>query len=410
MRVLIVTQYFWPENFRINDLALGLQERGHRVEVLTGLPNYPTGSLFEGYRAFNRLTEDFQGVRVHRVPLIPRGGGGGARLALNYLSFAGAGALLAPWRVRGRFDVILVFEPSPITVGIPALVLRRTLRAPVLFWVQDLWPESLSATGAVRSRPVLGAVERMVRAIYRGCDRILVQSEAFVAPVRRLAGEGARIQYFPNSAEAFYRPVEPGEGDAAVPPLPEGFRVMLAGNLGAAQDLPTVLDAAERMRGRTDVHWLLVGDGRMRPWVEEQVRERGLGGTVHLLGSHPPEAMPHFFARADVLLATLRRDPIFASTIPSKVQSYMACARPILAALDGEGARVVTEAGAGVAVPAEDPAALADAVARLADLPAAERAGMGARGRRYFLEHFEREMLLDRLEGWMREMADGRAA
>lgn len=406
MRVLIVTQYFWPENFRINDLALGLRDRGHRVEVLTGLPNYPSGRLFEGYGPFRPRREDFQGVVVHRVPLIPRGGGGGVRLALNYLSFAGLGALLAPWRVRGRFDVILVFEPSPITVGIPALVLKRTRRAPVMFWVQDLWPESLSATGAVRSPAILKAVERLVRAIYRGCDRILVQSEAFVDPVRRLAGESARVQYFPNSAEAFYRPVDPASGNGSVPPLPGGFRVMLAGNLGAAQDLPTVLDAAERLRGRGDVHWLLVGDGRMRGWVEEQVSARGLGGTVHLLGAHPPEAMPHFFARADVLLATLRREPIFASTIPSKVQSYMACARPILAALDGEGARVVTEAGAGVAVPAEDPAALADAVARLAALPAAEREAMGARGRRYFMEHFEREMLLDRLEGWMREMTE----
>jgi colanic acid biosynthesis glycosyl transferase WcaI len=405
VRVLIVTQYFWPESFRINDLAVGLRERGHRVTVLTGIPNYPAGRFFPGYGVLRRRREEYQGVQVVRVPLVPRGAGSGVRLALNYLSFAATGAVLARSAVPGGFDVILAYEPSPITVGIPALVLRRAKRAPLLFWVQDLWPESLSATGAVRSPAVLRAVERMVRRIYRGCDRILVQSQAFVAPVEKLAGGRERIRYFPNSAEPFYRPVprEGAEGDFSG--LPRGFRIMMAGNLGAAQDLGTILDAAERLRHRDDVHWVLVGDGRMRAWVEAQVAERGLARSVHLLGRHPPEAMPHFFAHADVLLATLRRDPIFASTIPSKVQSYLACARPIIAAMDGEGARVVVEAGAGVGVPAQDPAALADAVARMADLSPAERACMGARGRAYFLEHFEREMLLDRLEGWMREVA-----
>ncbi|MBW3569604.1 MAG: glycosyltransferase family 4 protein [Gemmatimonadetes bacterium] len=409
MRILIVTQYFWPENFRINDLAAGLVERGHEVTVLTGVPNYPGGRFFDGYGLFRRGREEFNGVRVHRVPLGPRGGAGGVRLGANYLSFALSASVLAPLAARGRFDVVFVYEPSPITVGIPALVLKRIKRAPVLFWVQDLWPESLSATGAVRSPRILRAVERLVRRIYRGSDLILVQSEAFAPSVARLAGGDERIRYFPNTAEAFYRPV-PREAAAGLPPLPDGFRVMLAGNIGAAQDFGTVLAAAERLRDRPDVHWLVVGDGRMRQWVQEQVAARGLGGTVHLLGPHPPERMPGFFAHADVLLASLRRDPIFASTIPSKVQSYMACARPIIAALDGEGARVVEESGAGLACPASDPDALADRVRTLAALPAAERARMGERGRAYFLEHFEREMLLDRLNGWMEELVNGAAS
>jgi colanic acid biosynthesis glycosyl transferase WcaI len=254
---------------------------------------------------------------------------------------------------------------------------------------------------------VLRVVERLVRRIYAACDRILVQSEAFFAPVEAAGGARDRIRYFPNSAEAFYRPLEKGKGEGRVPALPPGFRVMMAGNLGAAQDLPTVLAAAERLRDRADVHWLLVGDGRMRPWVEEQIRARDLAGTVHLLGSHPPEDMPRFFAEADVLLATLRRDPIFASTIPSKVQSYMACARPILAGMDGEGARVVEVAGAGASCPAEDPDALAAAVLRLSEMSVTERDAMGERGREYFLKHFEREALLNQLEGWMRELKTG---
>lgn len=410
MRLLIVTQYFWPENFRINDLAVGLRERGHEVTVYTGKPNYPGGRFFEGYGFFGRAVEDHGGVRVLRVPLIARGSASGFRLALNYLSFALFASALAPLRCRGPFDAILVYEPSPITVGLPALVLKALRRAPVLFWVQDLWPESLSATGAVRAQWILGLVERLVRIVYRGCDRILVQSRAFVGPVSRLGVEEERILYFPNSAEALYRPVAAAEAEAERRLLPQGFVVMFAGNIGAAQDFETILGAAERLKSQPDIHWAIIGDGRMLSWVEREVARRGLHATVHLLGRHPVETMPRFFALADALLVTLRRDPIFALTIPAKVQSYLACARPVIAALEGEGARVIEEAGAGIAVAAEQPQALAEAVLRLSRMPQQERAAMGLRGRAYFTAHFERELLIGQLEGWMRECTGGRDA
>jgi colanic acid biosynthesis glycosyl transferase WcaI len=405
LRILVLTQYFWPEDFRINDLARGLHERGHTVTVLTGVPNYPDGQFFAGYGARGPREQDYHGVRVLRVPLVSRGQAKGARLAMNYASFALSASVLGALRARGGFDVILVFEPSPITVGIPALVLRRVTGAPVLFWVQDLWPEILQGLGVIRSRRAVRGIERLARFIYRGCDRILVQSRAFAPSVERLGG-GGRIRYFPNTAEDFYRPVLVDEAEG-VPPLPEGFRVMVAGNIGASQAFPTLIGAAERLREHTDIHFLVVGDGRMRPWVEEQVRERGLERTVHLLGRHPAERMPHFFAHADALLATLGREPVFEFTIPSKVQSYLACAKPVIASLDGEGARVVREAG-GIACPAEDSEALAQAVLALRETDPAQRAAMGARARAYFLEHFDREMLMERLEGWMHELAEGR--
>jgi|SRR5688572_15123541 len=405
MRIVIVTQYFWPESFRINDLALGLRSRGHEVTVYTGKPNYPEGRFFRGYGFFGRSTEDYQGVKVIRVPLLPRGGGGPARLVLNYLSFALLASLLAPLRCRGEYDAILVYEPSPITVGLPAVVLKWTKRAPLLFWVQDLWPENLEATGMVRAPWVLHLVARFARFLYRRSDLVLVQSEAFTAPIRALGIEAAKIRYYPNSAESLYRPVA---ADAPPPPgqpsLPDGFRVMFAGNIGAAQDFETILGAAELTREERGVHWTIVGDGRMHSWVAAEVARRGLAGTVHLLGRHPLESMPPLFARADAMLVTLRNEPVFALTIPSKLQSYLACGRPILAALDGEGARVVREAGAGVAVRPGDAPALAAAALELARMPRAEREAMGERGRRYFERHFERALLLARLEGWGREL------
>ncbi|HUF80087.1 MAG TPA: glycosyltransferase family 4 protein [Burkholderiales bacterium] len=405
MRVLIVTQYFWPEVFRINDLALGLRERGHDVTVFTGKPNYPEGRFFPGYGFFGRATEDYHGVRVIRAPLLPRGGGGRVSLFFNFASFALFGSLLAPLRCGGRYDAILVYEPSPVTVGLPALVLKRVKHSPVLFWAQDLWPETLSATGAVRAPWVLSMVDRLVRFIYRHCDLVLVQSRAFAPHVQAQGVPAEKIRYYPNSAEALYRAaaVEPQAPERGL--LPPGFRVMFAGNIGAAQDFETILAAAERLRAERGIHWVIVGDGRRQPWVEAEIGRRDLGATVHLLGRHPVESMPRFFALADALLVTLRNEPIFSLTIPTKIQSYLACGRPIVAALDGEGARVVRESGAGLAVRAGTAGALADAVLRLHRMPAAEREAMGRRGREYFEAHFERSMLLSRLEQWMLELA-----
>ncbi|MDE2118963.1 MAG: glycosyltransferase family 4 protein, partial [Betaproteobacteria bacterium] len=186
--------------------------------------------------------------------------------------------------------------------------------------------------------------------------------------------------------------------------LPQGFRVMFAGNIGAAQDFGMILAAAEKLRPYADIQWLILGDGRMLPWVKEQIEMRGLGGTVHLLGQHPVESMPGYFALADAMLVTLRREPVFALTVPSKIQSYLACGKPIIAALDGEGARIVREASAGIAVPAEDSEGLASAVLEMYRMTEAERQAMGGRGLQYFRENFEREMLLGRMDGWLEEL------
>jgi glycosyltransferase involved in cell wall biosynthesis len=278
----------------------------------------------------------------------------------------------------------------------------------VLLWVQDLWPESIAATGALRNRTLLGVIGGLVRWIYRGCDRVLVQSRAFAPSVQSHGVPSERIRYLPNSAEAFYRRVPRAANGAEESELPAGFRVVFAGNIGAAQDFATILAAADHVRNRKDIQWIVFGDGRMRAWVANEIQTRGLEQTFHLLGHRPAESMPRYFAQADVLLVTLRRDPIFAYTIPSKLQSYLACGKPIVAALEGEGGRIVTESGAGWAVASEDPSALADAVLAAAALPSAAREEIGNRGEAYFREHFEREKLLSRLEQELAEVVKAR--
>lgn len=406
MRILIVTQYFWPENFRVNDLVEELVGRGHQITVLTGLPNYPGGRFFAGYGLSGPYREERGGARVVRVPLVPRGNGSGFRLALNYVSFAAAASFFGPLRLGRNYDVIFVHEPSPITVGLPAIVMKRLTGAPIVFWVLDLWPENVSATGAVRSPRVLGWIGNLVRFIYRRCDHILVASRGFVPKVVAAGGEETRIGYLPNWAESEYGPKT--RSAPAPTPLPVGFRVMFAGNVGAAQDFPAILDAAQQLKTETRIQWIILGEGRMLDWVRSEIARRDLAGTVHLLGQYPASSMPAFFAHADAMLVSLSDDPVFALTVPAKVQSYLACGRPIVAMLNGEGAHVVQEARAGIVCTPGDGAGLARAVLELARMGHAEREQLGANGLAYSLAEFGRETLMRLLEHRLIEAARAR--
>lgn len=403
MHVLIVSQYFWPETFRINDIATDLVRRGHQVSVLTGYPNYPSGRLFTGYRMRGVSREVREGVEIVRIPLTLRGEGGGMRLMLNYLSFAVAATVLGPFWCRGRYDLVLCYQLSPLTVGLPAAVLAALRRIPLLFWVQDLWPQSLAATGAVRSPALLRVVADFARALYRRSARILVQSRAFVEPISQLGIAREKLLFLPNSAESFYRPLDPATV-AAPAPLPAGLRILFAGNVGAAQGFDTIIDAAALLATEADIHWLIVGEGRELAQVKAEVARRRLTACIRFFGRYPAETMPAWFAHAHVLLASLRPAPVFSLTIPSKLQSYLACGRPVLAALDGEGARIVAEAGAGLTVPAGDARALADAVLLMRGLSDAERESMGRRGREYYDVNFDRDLILDRLENLMKQL------
>lgn len=400
MRLLVVTQYFWPENFRINDLIAELVRRGHQVVVLTGWPNYPDGRVFDEFRDHPRDFDEYEGARIVRVPLLPRGRDG-VRLLLNYLTFAVSASLLGLWRLRGRqFDAILAYEPSPITVGIPAGVFRAFKKAPLAFWVLDLWPETLQAIGVVRSKLLLHLVGKLVASIYKRCDLILAQSKSFVPAIAKYAGRGARIEYFPSWSDSVFSAADV-EAATEIPVKQGSFNILFAGNIGEAQDFPAILAAAERLKDFPNIRWLIVGDGRMARWVAEEVKARGLEACVSMPGRYPVERMPSFFKHADALLVSLKDEPIFALTIPGKLQSYLAAGIPVLAMLNGEGAEVVEKGGAGLACRAGDSEALADAVLRLSGMSIDERNAMGMKGVVLSKQEFGREKLIGQLEGWL---------
>ena len=407
MNVLLITQYFWPETFGINALVGALRHRGIEVTVLTGQPNYPEGQIFPGYSAWRVIREDFLGAEVVRLPLLPRGKSSALRLALNYLSFILAGYSLGPWLLRHRrFDAVFVYAPSPLLQALPAIWLAWIKRAPLALWVQDLWPESLSATGFVRNRVVLNRVTQVIRFIYRHTDRILVPSRAFFRPIEELAGDPARIFYYPNAwVEESANEEQSTALQSLTTDISNGFSVVFAGNLGTAQSLETVIDAADRLQKMAvAVCFFLIGSGSQSDWLEEEVRRRGLENVV-LPGRFALSAMPAFYAAASALLVSLRDEPIFALTIPSKVQGYLAAGKPIIASLNGEGARIVIEASAGVVSAAGDSGALADAVLKLYRLDADKRAKMGENARRYATENFSLDRLAADLEIQLDELS-----
>lgn len=404
MKVLVLSQHYWPESFRVNEVVLSLRQAGCDVSVLTGQPNYPDGRVFDGYLARGMGRDRHaEGYSIYRVPLVPRGRSGSLRLVLNYLSFLVSASVLGPWLLRGqRFDVVFVYATSPILQVIAAIVLKRLKGAQLVTWVQDLWPQALEVTGFVRNRRVLETVASVVRWIYRHSDLLLVQSRASIADVQSMAG-GTPVVYHPNPGELAFGQALVVTGDPVLV-LEPGFNVVFAGNLGTVQALDTVMDAAELLRAHRDVRLVLIGSGSRSEWLQQEISRRALD-NVRLAGRFAPQAMPAIMAQASALLVSLARGPTLNQTVPSKVQAYLAAGRPIVACLDGEGARVVEEAGAGVACPAEDAEGLAGAILRLQAASSEDLQRMGGAGRSYYEQHFEPAALADRLVERFREVS-----
>lgn len=395
MKILIWSQYFWPENFRINDLAASLQQSGMQVTVLTGKPNYPDGTVFPGYKADGILRERYLGVQVVRLPLVPRGNGTPLRLAFNYLSFILSSYILAPFILRRcKYDVIFVYALSPLLQALPAVLIARLKRAPLVIWVQDLWPESLTAIGLTEKRWVVRVMEALVRYIYRKANFILIQSEGFREPVGRLANDPKKILYFPNTA-----PLAPDcciTNSEVISQLQSCFSVVFAGNVGKAQSLETILDAADLLRMKRNIRIFIIGSGSREAWLAKEIDRRKLPNIV-LIGRLPYASMQAILEAASALLVTLVASPALSQTIPSKLQAYLAAGRPVIASLNGEGATIVRAARAGFACPAEDAEALTAAMLKLYSLSPSQRNLLGSNGRSYFEEHFESSKSLKKI-------------
>jgi len=397
MRVLILSQYYPPEpDPKIRALGIDLTRRGHRVQVITGFPNYPQGRLYPGWRQrlWRRMRTD--GLDVWRLPLYTDHSRSQLRRSLNYLSFAVSASLLAPALSRPA-DVMWVYS-APLTIGIPAWWTGLWRRIPFVFNVHDMWPETVVATGMMKEGPAVRRLESLAKFIYRRAAAITVVSPGFK---RLLVSKGVpeeKVYFIPNWAdEDLYRPVPRDKSLAAGHGLSGKFNIVYGGNLGAAQALDSVLEAAASLQDLERVQFVLIGEGMEEARLRRKAEAMRLD-NVRFVGWQPAADMPAFFGLADVLLMHLRREPLFDITIPGKTFVYLACGRPILCAVGGDTGEIVREAGAGLLCPPEDPAALAQTVRTFYSMPPERREAMGESGRRAHLARYSRAVLVDRHE------------
>ena len=405
LNILIVTPHFYPENFRINDFAEAFTKRGHEISVLTGVPDYPEGKFYDGYGLFKKNREIYNGIKIYRVPLIPRGSGSNIRLALNYISFIFGALFTSLFMMKNEFDIVFVFEPSPITVGIPAIFIKKIKKIPLCFWVLDLWPESVVSAGNLKSSFIPRILNPIVRYIYKHSDRILVSSNGFIHSIVDKGISKDKIEFFPQWAEPIFKPMKSNK--FLLTGVPEkSFKIMFAGNIGEAQDFPSIIEAARQLRHNQDIQWVVLGGGRREEWVKSKIKEYELENSFHLLGSFPLEKMPEFYANADAMLFSLKDEYIFSITIPAKVQSYLACGKPILAMVNGEGGKVVVDAKAGFSCAAESPHELVQNILKMKTMREKDLSEMGENARIYYNDNFERSYLFDKAENIFRTMCE----
>jgi glycosyltransferase involved in cell wall biosynthesis len=387
MKILLVSQYFYPEPFIINDLVKTLVEHGHEVVVYTGKPNYPEGEIYEGFEANGFVEDKFNGnVKVYRVPLRPRHKSGAKNLVLNYLSFIYSGIKYSSRIKENNFDVIFSFGLSPITAVIPAIYIKYKFKKRLTLWVQDLWPESLVATGYIKNKFLLYPITLLVKWIYRNCDQILVQSKGFKIPVSHHTQK--ELIYYPNSIK-----VEKNKSLLSLPSklsetLKNNFCLVFAGNLGKAQALEVILDAAENLRDLKKFKIIFVGSGSLSKWLQIQKEKRNLF-DIELPGRFPMDMMPVIYEEADGLIVSLRDNKIINYTIPSKIQSYLSSGKPIIGTLNGEGAKVILESESGYVSEAGCPKGLEVSIRKLYHLNRDERVKLGQKGLEFFNLNFD---------------------
>ncbi len=403
MKITVLSQWYAPEpEAKSHILAKDLALRGHTVTAITGFPNYPEGKLYPGYSVRWRQWEVQDNVRILRVPLYPDHSRSALKRIANYGSFALSASILG-LALAGPADIVWVYHP-PLTTSLPALAISSVYRVPFVYEIQDMWPETLAATGMASSRQMLGMAGSLARCVYHRASAVTVISPGFKRNLIEKGVPADKIHIIPNWAdEDVYHPCPRDEALAQQAGFSGHFNVVYAGNLGAAQALGNVIAAAALLKDLADVQFVFIGTGVEEEQLKNAAAAEGLT-NVSFIGRKPPQQMPPYYALADVLLVHLKDDPLFEITIPSKTIAYMASGRPVLAAVKGDAVKVVHTAGAGVTCQPENPQALADGLRSLYRLPRHQREAMGAAGRQAYLSQFTRSVLVGRYESLFEQL------
>ena len=397
MKILILTQNYIPEpDPKMHILGKGLVEHGHKVTVITGFPNYPQGKIYQGYRQKLFQREKIDGVKVIRLPLYPDRSRSVIKRSLNYLSFPLSATTLGPF-LCGKVDIMMVYHP-PITLGIPAWIISFMKKVPFVFEIQDLWPETLPVTGMVSNPLILNALARLGMFAYSKASAITVISPGFKRNLEAKGVPSGKIHVFYNWAyEGEFALAKPDPRLGKQMGLNGYFNILYAGNIGPAQGLHNVIEAALLLTDIKDLQFVLMGSGIERDKLKKMARERKLK-NIKFLPRQPMKMMPSVYALVDAVMVHLIDDPLFEITVPGKTQSCLLSGKPVIVSVNGDAADLVVKAGAGLAVRAMDPVDLARTVRKLYAMSPQERKAMGSAGRRYYFQNLAPEVQIKKYE------------
>ncbi len=396
--ILVISQYFYPEEFRINDICKEWIKRGYEVTVVTGMPNYPEGKFYKGYGWFKRTREEYEGIHIIRLPIIPRGKNA-IMLMFNYMSFVVSGFF---WKLftRVKADKVFIFEVSPMTQALVGVWYALKRKVPCFIYVQDLWPENVEIVTGIHNKQVIGAIDKMVDYIYKKCDKILATSPSFAQKLEERQStwkqEESKVVYWPQYAEDFYKPAEKKELSDI--PQNDKFQIAFTGNIGYAQGLDILPKTAALLKAdKVDCGFVVIGDGRYREEFEKEIARYDVADMFVLPGRKKPKEIPYYLAWCDVAFISFADNPLFEMTIPAKLQSYMACGMPILAVASGETKRVITDAQCGVCVSEHDAVKLAEAIKTMR-LKKEQLYSLGQSAKSYCELHYNKTILLNEIE------------
>ncbi len=403
MKVLIVSQYFYPEQFRINDIAKELSERGYKLKVVTGIPNYPRGRFYKGYNIFGPRREKFHNIPIYRIPIVPRGKNN-FTLSVNYISFVTSGTLWAIFSKENP-DIIFAFGTSPITQAIPAILLGKRKKVPVILYLQDLWPETVIEVLNIKNKFLKKFFSKISDYVYRNSSKILVSSKSFADRLISRGIPNTKVEFVPQYAEEFYKPV-PKKNTGLV--SQDRFNIVYTGNVGYVQGLEKLVEAAKILKEseKTNVHFNIVGDGRFKDELIEIAKNKGVIDSFTFIPQQPAQKIPEILAECDLAYLSLKDSLIGRITIPAKLQSYMACGIPVLAVIRGEAANIVKEAQCGFVVEEDEPHKIAEVIEKVSQMQKKELAQLGTNGLKYYDQHFSKTVIMDKIGRIISELID----
>lgn len=394
--ILVISQYFYPEQFRINDICQQWIKRGYKVTVITGIPNYPEGKFFKGYNWFKKRRDNYNGVNIIRIPIIPRGKNS-IMLSLNYISFVISGFF---WKLftRIRADYVFIFEVSPMTQALVGVWYAKKRKIPCYLYVQDLWPENVQIITGMKNKFLLNMIGKMVDYIYSRCSRIFTTSNSFINSINNRGVPIDKIEYWPQYAEEYYIPLS----KTNVEEIPNNtFNIVFAGNVGYAQGLDILPKAASIIKNKNlskEVKFNIVGEGRYKEELINETIKLDVTDFFNYIPQKPSTEIPKILSACNVAFLSLQDNPLFHMTIPAKLQSYMACGMPIIAAATGEIESIIKEANAGFCCQPGDAERLAEIIIEILSLSDEELRQYAFNSRQYYEKHFNKEVLLSRMD------------